>query len=75
MEDRELQTDEVAWDLNGCCGTEEIIFLAFYGAYAVAFFFLYDATILKPMRLLAVYVTSSFFSIKRLSDYLFQFRP
>ena len=44
------------WDLNGCCGTEEIIFLCFYGGYAAAFFLLYSTTLLKPMRLLAVFV-------------------
>jgi|UPI000581A310 hypothetical protein len=44
------------WDLGGCCEIEEIIFICFYAAYVVAFFVLYHTTILKPMRLLSVFV-------------------
>ena len=46
----------VEWQLEGCCGTEEITFLCFYAGYVVAFFLLYSSFILKPMRLLAVFV-------------------
>lgn len=45
-----------AMQLQGCCGTQETIFLSFYGGYIVAFFLLYSTVILKPMRLLAVFV-------------------
>ena len=44
------------WQLKGCCDTEEIIFLCFYGVYIVAFFLLYQTTLMKPVRLLAVFV-------------------
>ena len=44
------------WDLNGCCGTEEYVFLAFYGGYVVLFFVTWQLAILKPMRLLSVFV-------------------
>lgn len=44
------------WDLNGCCGAEESIFLAFYAGYVVLFFITWQLTIVKPMRLLSVFV-------------------
>jgi len=44
------------WQLKGCCDTEEIIFLCFYGGYVIAFFLLYQTALFKPVRLLAVFV-------------------
>ena len=46
----------VKWDLDGCCGTEESIFLAFYGGYTVFVLFFWRIALLKPMRLLSVFV-------------------
>jgi hypothetical protein len=46
----------VQWQLKQCCNTEEIVFLCFYAGYVVAFFLLYSTVILKPIRLLAVFV-------------------
>lgn len=50
------ENDGIAWDLDGCCEIEETVFLAFYGGYIVVFFLLYSTVLLKPMRLLAVFV-------------------
>jgi Peptidase M50B-like len=44
------------WKLNGCCGTEERIFLCFYAAYVVLFVFVSKTLVMKPMRLLAVFL-------------------
>ena len=44
------------WQLDGCCGSEEITFLCFYFGYVVAFFLLQSTVVLKPMRLLAVFI-------------------
>jgi len=44
------------WKLEGCCGTEEITFLCFYAGYVVAFFLFQSTVVLKPMRLLAVFI-------------------
>lgn len=52
----DMADGDIAWDLQGCCNTEESIFLGFYGGYIIAFFLLYSTTLLKPMRLLAVFV-------------------
>mmetsp|Transcript_21008 Transcript_21008/g.27149 ORF Transcript_21008/g.27149 Transcript_21008/m.27149 type:complete len:271 (-) Transcript_21008:633-1445(-) len=45
-----------AWDLKGCCGPEESIFLAFYAGYGLIFFFINSWAVMKPMRLLSVFV-------------------
>ena len=44
------------WELKGCCGTKETVFLCFYAGYVVAFVLLHKTAILKPMRLLAVFL-------------------
>lgn len=44
------------WQLEGCCDTEEIIFLCFYAGYVIAFFLFQSTVVLKPMRLLAVFI-------------------
>jgi Peptidase M50B-like len=53
----DFNTPDAQWDLHGCCnGRHEMSFLAFYGGYIVVFFLLYSTTLLKPMRLLAVFI-------------------
>jgi len=47
---------KIDWELNGCCETEEYLFMAFYGGYVIIFFLLWNTFILKPMRLLSVFV-------------------
>jgi Peptidase M50B-like len=44
------------WELNGCCGNQEIVFLCFYGGYVLLFVLIYKTAIMKPMRLLAVFL-------------------
>ena len=44
------------WQLNGCCGNEETVFLCFYAGYVVLFGLIYKTTLMKPMRLLAVFL-------------------
>lgn len=44
------------WNLKGCCGTAEIVFLVFYAGYVVLFILINSWTIMKPMRLFAVFV-------------------
>lgn len=45
-----------SWDLAGCCQSEEYLFLSLYGAYAVFTLMLGSTGLMKPMRLLAVFV-------------------
>ena len=46
----------VDWELRACCGTEEIIFLCLFGAYYVINLLLWKTFILKPMKLIAVFI-------------------
>ena len=46
----------IQWNLQSCCGTEEIVFLCFYGGYIVLFFIIQGWSLMKPMRLLAVFI-------------------
>ena len=44
------------WRLSSCCGTEQIIFRVLCAAYLIANFFLWNVFIVKPMKLIAVFV-------------------
>lgn len=44
------------WQLNGCCGTEERIFLCVYAGYVVVFAMISKTALMKPLRLLAVFL-------------------
>lgn len=44
------------WQLQGCCESEEIWFLSLFGGYLVINFLLWRTAILKPMKLIAVFV-------------------
>lgn len=44
------------WNLKKCCDNEEYIFIGCYVLYALIAFFLGKSAILKPMRLLGVFV-------------------
>lgn len=44
------------WDISGCCGREEYLFLALYFFYIVVVWLLYWRDVMKPMKLLAVFV-------------------
>jgi hypothetical protein len=47
---------DAQWDLEGCCNSEESIFLGLYGFYAIGVLFVYDTVLFKPMKLLSVFV-------------------
>lgn len=47
---------EPEWGLDGCCGVDESLFLTFYGVYAVVFFLFHEWYLLKPVRLLTVFL-------------------
>ena len=51
-----VQFDDVVWGLDGCCGVEENLFLTFYVVYAAVFFLLHRLYVLKPVRLLTVFL-------------------
>jgi predicted MFS family arabinose efflux permease len=44
------------WDLKGCCGTEETIFLVLYFVYAALVLLFSKSFLFKPMKLLSVFV-------------------
>lgn len=46
----------VSWTLEHCCDTLEILFLCVYAGMLVMNFILWDTVILKPMKLIAVFV-------------------
>ncbi len=49
-------TDDPDWNLTNCCNDEEIIFLSLVFGYLLANFFLWNTALLKPMKLIAVFV-------------------
>mmetsp|Transcript_29005 Transcript_29005/g.57854 ORF Transcript_29005/g.57854 Transcript_29005/m.57854 type:complete len:267 (+) Transcript_29005:119-919(+) len=49
-------TDAPDWQLTNCCSDEEIIFLSLMFGYLLANFFLWNTALLKPMKLIAVFV-------------------
>jgi len=44
------------WTLDCCCGDEEILFISLMCGYLLANFFLWNSLLLKPMKLIAVFV-------------------
>ena len=44
------------WTLSSCCGTDEIIFLSLTAGYLVIIYFLWNSAVMKPMKLIAVFV-------------------
>lgn len=44
------------WALSCCCGDEEIIFIALLFGYLLANFFLWNNLVLRPMKLIAIFV-------------------
>mmetsp|Transcript_38935 Transcript_38935/g.70148 ORF Transcript_38935/g.70148 Transcript_38935/m.70148 type:complete len:277 (-) Transcript_38935:417-1247(-) len=52
----ETSTGGTDWKLTTCCGTDEIIFLCLLFAYLVIIYFLWNTVVMKPMKLIAVFV-------------------
>lgn len=46
----------VDWTLSNCCETYEIVFLSLMGGYLIMIYFLWNTMIMKPMKLIAVFV-------------------
>jgi hypothetical protein len=51
-----IMLDNAHWRLNGCCGTEEKVFLICYALYWFITLALWRTQVLKPLKLLAVLV-------------------
>lgn len=44
------------WELDNCCSTGQIVFLCLFGGYLVINLLLWKTPVLKPMKLIAVFV-------------------
>ena len=55
-EEPSTTTSGIDWKVSNCCGTYEIIFLSLMAAYLVIIYFLWNSVIMKPMKLIAVFV-------------------
>jgi hypothetical protein len=44
------------WGLEGCCNVDERLFLSLYVIYAVLFLLFHETYLLKPIRLLTVFL-------------------
>lgn len=53
---RYLRGGKPNWDLSGGLDKEEYIFLAFYAFYMIVVYLLYWRAVMKPLKLLAVFV-------------------
>ncbi|KAL7488957.1 hypothetical protein ACHAW6_014545 [Cyclotella cf. meneghiniana] len=49
-------TTPIDWHLTHCCNDEALVFLSLTLGYLLANFFLWNTTLLKPMKLIAVFV-------------------
>ncbi len=47
---------KVDWTLSLCCGTQEVIFCVLCGCYLIINYFLWNVFLVKPMKLIAVFV-------------------
>ena len=75
LEDATLAADETStggtdWQLKTCCGTYEIVFLCLMAGYLVIIYFTWNTMLMKPMKLLAVFVHGKFMHCNE-GDYLF----
>lgn len=46
----------IDWKLSTCCNTDTIIFICLTAGYLVIIYFLWNTMIMKPMKLIAVFV-------------------
>ena len=66
FEDATVAVDEtnasgIDWKLSNCCGTYEIAFLCFMAGYLVVICILWNTFLMKPLKLIAVFVHGMFF--------------
>ena len=57
---QDATTGGTNWKLDGCCGRFETIFLSCFAAYLVVIKLLWNTFIMKPMKLVAVFVHGEF---------------
>ena len=57
---QDATTGGTNWKLDGCCGRFETIFLSCFAAYLVVIKLLWNTFIMKPMKLVAVFVHGKF---------------
>lgn len=57
---QDATTGGTNWKLDGCCGRYETIFLSCFAAYLVVIKLLWNTFIMKPMKLVAVFVHGEF---------------
>lgn len=55
-QDQTTTTSGPNWKVSGCCGSYETIFLCCFAAYLVVIKLLWNTFIMKPMKLVAVFV-------------------
>ncbi len=46
----------INWKLQGCCQTEEIVFLCMYGGYSLLTICFMNTAVVKPMKLIAIFI-------------------
>ena len=56
----EASAGGVDWNLSDCCKTYEIAFLSCMGGYLFVIFMMWNTFIMKPMKLIAVFVHGMF---------------
>ena len=48
--------NNINWDLSGCCNRDTIVFLCCYAAYSLFTMFFMNSAIVKPMKLIAIFM-------------------
>lgn len=56
MSEGPLDTSHIRWDLNGCCETEEYLYISLYIVYNALIYWFWRRDWLKPLKLLGVFV-------------------
>ena len=56
-------SEGIDWTLINCCGTSEIVFICLIAGYMVIIYFLWNTMIMKPMKLIAVFIHGKFESV------------
>ncbi len=56
-------TGRIDWTLSNCCGTYEIAFLCCMAGYLIVICILWNTFIVKPLKLIAVFVHGMLFGL------------
>lgn len=60
----ETSAGGVDWDVSNCCGKYETIFLSCMAAYLIIIGILWKTILLKPMKLITVFIHGTFLNPK-----------